>query len=94
MLVATPFNVPRILKLAAELVSRIVMQGKAKTAHQPFMSIKATMAICRSLDVGSNDVKGAARYTNGKVNEHAFRQLRTPYLRAKGGNTRNWMHMP
>ena len=58
MEVATPFNVPRIRKELAELVRRMVEQGKAKMTIQHLASISVNMTACLMKGVGRRAVKG------------------------------------
>ena len=59
--VATPFNVPSKRKLLAELVRRIVVQGKPKTPDMPLMSMMQSANAWRDVDVGRRTVKGVRR---------------------------------
>jgi hypothetical protein len=58
ILVATPLRVPRIRKEDAELVRRIVEQGKAKMTAQDLTSMRANMPISLVTVVGKRAEKG------------------------------------
>lgn len=61
MLVDTPFNVPKIFKLDAELVNNMVEHGKAKMHNHPLKSISAIMIACFMDCVGIKEVNGVSR---------------------------------
>lgn len=58
MLTAMPFKVPRMRRLVALLVRRMVVHGKAKMTAQHFMSMTAKMPHCCANGVGRRAVKG------------------------------------
>ena len=89
MLVDTPFRVPKIFRLTALFVRRIVEQGNAKMPQKHLTNMISIMTPCRKESVGSKAVNGVAIYASGKVIEQAFRQFRTPYFLANEGNTKN-----
>lgn len=60
ILVATPFKVPKTLKVAALFVNRMVEQGKAKMPQKPLTSINAIMTTCLDWFVDKRAVKGVA----------------------------------
>lgn len=93
-LVANPFKVPRIRRLKAEFVMRMVEQGKAKMTATHLKSIMAIITACWVVESWISAVKGVIMYTNGKTMAQVLRQVRTPYLFATGGKIRNWTKQP
>jgi hypothetical protein len=89
ILVATPFNVPKIFKLEALLVRRMVEHGKEKIAQNPLADMSSNVTPWRREFVGRSAVKGCAMYTIGNTIAQPLRQLRTPYFLAIGGKTAN-----
>jgi len=80
MLVETPLRVPRIFKLAALFVRRIVEHGNAKMPAKHLTSIIPSITPCLRESVGSSAVKGVAMYANGKTAEQALRQFKNAIL--------------
>jgi hypothetical protein len=88
-LVASPLRVPRTRKLPALLVSMMVDVGKANVPPRPRMTIKTTIATSLAVVVGSRDMNGVTKKTNGNIKKAIRRQRRTPRYRARGGKSRN-----
>jgi hypothetical protein len=76
--VANPLSVPSTLRLVAELVSRIVEQGKANIDAQHLINRTAKRPIIWVSRVGSRAVNGIRKLAIGNAIAQAFRQLRTP----------------
>lgn len=93
-LVAIPFSVPNVRKLVALLVSNIVEHGKAKMPHRHFSIMAVNMHATWLPMVGRRAVNGVSRYITGNAMTTIFSQIKTPYFRARGGNTKNCTNMP
>jgi len=91
---AKPFSVPRILKLVAEFVSRMMEQGKAKMTAKDLTTMIAMSAICCKVESSMSAVNGVTKHIMGKVIAQALKQGSTPKYRAQGGKMRNWMKHP
>lgn len=61
ILVATPFSVPKILKLTALFVNKIVVQGKAKIVAKHLISMMRNMTISWVSWFGISAVNGVVR---------------------------------
>jgi hypothetical protein len=61
MLTANPFRVPRMRRLLAELVRRIVEQGKAKITAKHFSNMMPNMASCCMTGSWIRAVNGIAK---------------------------------
>jgi hypothetical protein len=60
-LVATPFRVPRTRRLGAELVKRIVTEGKEKMTAANLRNMRVKAANRRARSVGKRTVNGVKR---------------------------------
>jgi hypothetical protein len=92
-LVPTPFNVPRIRRLVAELVKRIVQEGKLNITVASLTSMRKKTTTSR-IGGGTRTVKGVRKYRMGPAIEVTLKQFKTPYRRAATGKIRNWMSIP
>lgn len=86
---AKPLRVPRMRSETAELVSRMMEQGKAKMPAKDFTSMMPNMAACCHAEFCINAVKGVVKQTSGKTMAQHLKQLRTPKRRAVGGKMMN-----
>lgn len=92
-LVPTPFRVPRTLRLEAELVNRMVVQGNPNIDADSLPSMRRKTVMWRN-EGGTRAVNGVRKYRTGKTRATVFKQLRTPYRFAAVGKTINCTNMP
>jgi hypothetical protein len=84
-LVAIPFSVPRVRRLLALLVSRMVEVGNANVPATPRRTINTAMTPNREAGVGKSAVNGIRRNMIGNIRKAVRRHRRTPTFRAIGG---------
>ena len=94
ILTAKPFKVPRTRRLAAEFVSRIREQGKAKIVATDRTNMITSSAIFCFTGSSISAVYGVAKHIIGKAIPQALKQFRTPYFRATGGKIKNCIKQP
>jgi hypothetical protein len=78
ILTAKPFRVPRMRRLEAEFVNRMMAQGKAKMTAKDLTSMMANMASCCVRGWWMRAVKGVRKQIRGKVQAQILKQRRMP----------------
>ena len=91
---ANPFNVPRILRLTAEFVSRMIEHGNAKMTAKLLTTMMPKIAACCQDELTMSAVYGVAKHIIGNVTAQHLKQFSTPKWRAVGGKIRNWTKPP
>ena len=86
---AKPLRVPRMRRETAELVSRMMEQGKAKMTANDLTSMMPNMTVCCHAEFWISAVKGVEKQMSGKAMAQHLKQLRTPKRRAVGGKMMN-----